>query len=72
MASVTYPLEFRGVPIFKITIAVKVDQKTAHLLDALGFGEAELNNKLTAIMQDVTNALDGSVDGLIVSNMEPT
>ena len=70
MASVTLPIEFNGVPVFRITIAVKEVKNVAMLLPGMGFGEAELENKLQAIMQDVIQALDGSVTGLIVSNTE--
>ena len=67
MAKVTLPLEINGVAIVKVAISVTPARGMGPALDAMGFGEAELANKLGAIAQDIVEALDGSVEGLIVT-----
>lgn len=66
--SVEYPVEVNKIPIFRIKITVSVMPKVAMFLESLGFSDAELPNKLSSILDDVVVALDGSVEGLVVSN----
>jgi hypothetical protein len=65
-----FPLEISGVPGMILTISVSVRKEMIGALDAVGVGAAELPNMQKKLLQEAIDAVDGTVPGLIVSNLE--
>ena len=68
--SMKFPVEAGGIPGLILTISVSADKNLLPALNAVGFGEMELPNKIKAVLEEARDACDGSVTGLIVSNLE--
>jgi hypothetical protein len=68
--SFKYPIEVKDVPAFTIQITISARKEMLPFLRAAGFGEDELPNKIRALLEQARDACDGSVDGLIISNLE--
>lgn len=68
--SLTFPVEVNGVAGLVLTISVSAVKELLPTLDVLGFGSQELPNKIKAVLEEARDVLDGSLDGLIVSNRE--
>jgi len=68
--SMSFPVEVNGVAGLVLTISVSAVKELLPTLDALGFGSQELPNKIKAVLEEARDACDGSVKGLIISNLE--
>jgi hypothetical protein len=65
-----FPLEISGVPGMILTVSVSVRKEMISALEAVGVGAAELPNMQKKLLQEAIDACDGTVSGLIVSNLE--
>jgi hypothetical protein len=65
-----FPVEVNGVPGLILTISVSARKEMLAALDAVGVGSQELPNLIQKLMEDARDACDGSVPGLIISNLE--
>jgi hypothetical protein len=63
-------IEVSNVPGLVLNVSIKADPTMLHALAAVGVEGVELQNMIKARLDDVVQALDGSVRGLIVSNLE--
>ena len=69
-STMQFPIEVNGVPGLILTISVSARKEMLAALDAVGVGHQELPNLIQKLVQDARDACDGSVPGLIVSNLE--
>lgn len=71
-ASLQFPIEVgeQKLPGLTLKVSIQADSKYLMLLNQHGYGEQELANYIRARLQDAVDALDGSLPGLIVSNLE--
>jgi hypothetical protein len=64
------PIEVNGIPGLVLTVSVSARKEMLDAMAAQGVDDAEIHNLIQAKIQEVVSALDGSVSGLIVSNLE--
>lgn len=65
-----YPVEIAGIPAGILTVSISIDAKYLPILEANGFMSQELHNYQVKLLDDARDAMDGSVAGLIISNLE--
>jgi hypothetical protein len=65
-----YQIEVSGVPGLILTISVSAESSLLSALDTVGVGPTELHNYIQAKLDEIRDTLDGSVQGLVVSNLE--
>ena len=58
------------VPGFILTISASSRGEMHDALNAVGIGESEIGNFIRRILDQSRDALDGSVEGLIISSLE--
>lgn len=68
--SMKFPTEIKGIPGLILTLTVSAERSMLPALNAAGVGEMELPNLIKARLEDARDACDGSVPGLIISNLE--
>ena len=65
-----FPIEVNRLPGLVLTISVSARKEMLSALEAVGVGPTELPNLIKKLVEDARDACDGSVEGLIVSNLE--
>jgi hypothetical protein len=65
-----FVIEFKQKPGFILTLSLSARKEMLDVLDAAGITGIELGNWIHAKLDECQNALDGSVAGLIISNLE--
>jgi hypothetical protein len=65
-----FSVEVKGVPGLILTVSVSARKEMLAALDAVGVTAVELPNYMHTILEEARDAVDGSVRGLIISNLE--
>ena len=70
MATRKVAFEIAGVVVGALTVQIKINESMLPFLESNGYSGTELHNYLEARVQDAVLAMDGSVPGVVVSNLE--
>jgi hypothetical protein len=68
--SMQFPVEIKKIPGLILTISISARKEMLDALNAVGVGPQELPNMQKKLLEDARDILDGSLEGLIVSNLE--
>ena len=68
--SMQFPIEVSGVPGLVLTLSISARGEMLDALSAVGVTSIELPNLIKARLENARDACDGSLPGLIVSNLE--
>jgi hypothetical protein len=69
-STLQFPIEVNGVPGLILSISVSARREMLAALEAVGVETQELPNLIKKLVEDARDACDGSVPGLIVTNLE--
>lgn len=68
--SIEFVIEVQQIPGFTLKLSVSARKEMLHSLEAIGIGSTEIGNHIKKLLQEATDACDGSITGLIVDNLE--